>query len=80
MKYLGEPFLTIIDYERSKKVFQFDDKGEFITEDKSLIEWMKKYKSFIKTEKETFKCKKCGNVFENKGLLLSHYREHKKGV
>lgn len=25
------------------------------------------------------KCKKCGLVFENKGLLLLHYKEHKRG-
>jgi ribosome biogenesis GTPase A len=83
MRYIGEPNLTVIDYENNKKVFQFDDNGEFITDNEKLIKWMKENKGFIKYENNAIEsdkpmCKKCGLEFENKGLLLAHYREHKK--
>jgi len=82
MKYIGKPNLSVIDYYNNKLVFKFDKKGEFITEDKKLIKWMKENKNFIKCEnnaKGEFICKHCGKDFTNKGLLLVHYRkEHPK--
>jgi hypothetical protein len=85
MKYLGEPNCTVIDYEKVKKVFQFDENGEFITEDEKIIKWMSKHKNFIKCENNTaesdeiFKCKKCDYETNNKGELLAHYKNfHKK--
>ena len=81
MKYIGEPHCTVIDYYNNKKVFQFDEKGEFITEDEKLIKWMKENKNFIKCENDSYKCKKCDFETDNMGLLLSHYRtDHPKGV
>jgi hypothetical protein len=50
MKYFGEPGLTIVDYKKCKKVFQFDENGEYETNDPKLIEWMKKNKNFIRCE------------------------------
>ena len=78
MKYLAEPHMNIIDYELGREKFQFDENGEYETEDEKLIDWMKKNKGFIKCENNTLKCKKCGQEFENKGLLMAHYRQHKK--
>jgi hypothetical protein len=86
MKYYGEPFCHVIDYEFGREVFCFDEKGEYRTNDEKLIKWMKENKNFIKHEEEnnadndTIQCKKCGAAFENKGLLMAHYRkEHPKG-
>jgi hypothetical protein len=80
MKYFGEPGMTIIDYKKLKKVFQFDEKGEFETNDPKLITWMKKNKNFIRCEETpSFKCKKCDFTTPNKGELLQHYKkEHPK--
>ena len=87
MKYFGEPNLSVIDYKKLKKVFQFDENGEYETEDPKLIEWMKKKKNFIRCEEtqenntaeiKLKHCKKCDFTCSNKGELLSHYREHKK--
>lgn len=55
MKYFGEPHLTIIDYKKGNKVFQFDEKGEYQTEDEKLIKWMKENKWFIKYEDKEIK-------------------------
>jgi hypothetical protein len=47
MKYFGEPNSFVIDYDKLKHVFQFDENGEFETNDRTLIEWMRKNKNFI---------------------------------
>ncbi len=77
MKYIYKPNAYIIDYEKGKKVFQFDKNGEYVTKDEKLIKWMKKNKNFIKCENNvaTIKCKKCGAEFTNKGDFLVHCRE-----
>jgi len=71
MKYTHEPNVTVMDFIKVKKIFQFDDKGEFETEDKNIIEFMAKYKSFIKCEeneieiiKEVEEVKINGNIKE----------------
>ena len=51
MKYFAEPFLHIIDYEKMKEIFCFDSSGTFETNDKEIIEFMKKHKPFIKNKK-----------------------------
>jgi len=88
MKYFGQPNLTVIDYEKFKKVFVFSENGEYETEDEKLIKWMKKYKNFIKCEEteksvatiKSIKCTKCKFTCENKGLLMQHYKHvHPKG-
>lgn len=84
MLYIFNPLVTVIDYEKHKKIFQFDENGKFETEDIKLIKWMKENKNFIKCENKqaapvSFKCKKCDFVTDNRGLLLAHYRkDHKK--
>ena len=84
MKYIHEPNTTVIDYDRGKKIFQFDNNGEFSTEDETIIKFMAKYKNFIKCENKqvetvSFKCKKCDFETGNKGLLMQHYKNsHKK--
>ena len=50
MKYTYIKNATVINYDTSRKVFQFDNNGEFETEDKSIIEFMRKYKGHIKCE------------------------------
>lgn len=84
MKYIYKPYVYVIDYEKGKKVFQFDENGEYVTHDEKLIKWMKEHKNFIKCEEgnniETIKCKKCGAEFTNKGEFLAHCRKlHPKG-
>lgn len=89
MKYKYEPNVYIVDYEKLKNMFTFDNNGEFETEDPKLIEWIRKNKPFLnpidepekpqeaEQEKKMMKCKKCNYETENKGELLAHYREHK---
>jgi hypothetical protein len=85
MKYFGQPNLTIVDYKKVKKVFVFDENGEYETDDLKIIEFMKKKKNFIKCEETTTTppkgeeiklkhCKKCDFACENQGELLAHYR------
>jgi len=50
MKYIWQPNVTVIDHLKAEKIFIFDDKGEFITEDEKIIKFMAKNKSFIKCE------------------------------
>lgn len=89
MKYKYESNCHIVDYEAGRTKFIFDANGNFETEDPKLIEWIKKNKNFLKpiTEEQkelqteqpkTMHCKKCGFETDNKGLLMAHYREHKK--
>ena len=83
MKYFGEPGLTVVDYKKLKKVFVFNENGEYETDDPKLIDWMKKKKNFIRCEEtpiETImQCKKCDFTCSNKGELMQHYkREHPK--
>ena len=82
MKYFGESNQTVIDYKKLKKVFQFDENGEYETEDPKLIQWMKKKKNFIRCEETLIlNCKKCDFTCSNKGELMQHYkREHPKKV
>lgn len=85
MKYFGEPYSHIIDYDRGKEVFCFDENGEHETNDLKLIDWMKKNKNFIwcaetkKTAKsDKIQCNICSTEFDNKGKLLAHMKKHKK--
>jgi hypothetical protein len=86
MKYFGLPNQTVIDYKKQKKVFMFNENGEYETQDTKLIEWMKKNKNFIRCEETKklpadglYNCKKCDFSSPNKGDLLAHYRkEHPK--
>ena len=50
MKYFGQPGMSVIDYEKLKTVFRFDENGEYETRDEKLIKWMKKNKNFIRCE------------------------------
>lgn len=83
MKYFYQPNAIVIDYGKGKHIFQFNEKGEYETDDPKLIEWMKKNKWFIRCEdnaaSDTIKCKKCDFTCSNKGELMAHYRkEHPK--
>lgn len=62
---------------------QFDKNGELKTENPALIQRLKElgYTPVNDDSPEDSKvtCKKCGAEFENKGLLMAHYRsEHPK--
>lgn len=92
MKYKYKPNLVIIDYEKLKRKFQFDENGEFETEDEQLIKWIAKNKKKINPiekvkeepneeikEEKIYKCKKCPFETNNQGELMAHYRkEHPK--
>jgi hypothetical protein len=91
MKYFGEPQCHLIDYEKGKEVFCFDNKGEFETDDPKIIQFMKKHKWWIKNEEtenalpekavqpkaeiKFMHCKKCDFETDNSGLLMAHYRK-----
>jgi len=89
MKYKYQANCYIIDYERDKTMFKFDENGEFETEDLKLIDWIKKNKGFLKPIAGEAKqepagvkllhCKKCDFSTDNNGILMAHYRtEHPK--
>ena len=83
MKYYSEPNTHIIDYEKQKEVFCFNEKGEFETTDEKIILFMKKKKNFIRCEEsqkikieiKILKCKKCEFTCENQGDLMQHYKK-----
>lgn len=65
-----------MDVKTKKRAGQFNSEGIFETNDEHII---KKMKNRFEFENNTYKCKKCNYVTDNKGLLLAHYRaEHKK--
>lgn len=60
---------------------KFDEKGELDTEDTEVIRQLiniyrhdRPDKKESNTGDATAKCKKCGAEFENKGLLMAHYK------
>ena len=66
MKYIWQPNVTVIDHLKAEKIFIFDDKGEFITEDEKIIKFMAKNKSFIKCEENEIEItKKVEEIKEN---------------
>ena len=85
MKFYGQPNSLVREMRRKpfsteyefKPIFRFDEKGEYETTDDRLIQKLKK--KFKHDEEKKFTCKKCGETFDNKGLLLAHYRNHKEG-
>lgn len=83
MKFKAEPNLyvrisnKIVQRTTGLKGFYFNDKGEYETENKMMINILSQ--NFEKVE-EAFRCKKCDFETDNKGELLAHYREHKKEV
>jgi hypothetical protein len=88
MIFSGTPNLTvkIQRYSRNKaKFIRFDENGEFETSEPGLIERLKRHYKYDEPdvpekneESKVYKCKFCSYQTENKGLLLAHYREHKK--
>jgi hypothetical protein len=87
MKFKGQPGLFVkicnkyIQRATMKKGLYFDDKGEYETENPILIKALSQHFEIveeIKEEKPKMKCKHCEFETDNKGLLMAHYREHKK--
>ena len=80
MKFYGKPGSLVREMRRKpfsteyefKPIFRFDEKGEYSTTDDRLIQKLKK--KFKYEEEKKFTCKKCGEEFENRGLMLAHYR------
>ena len=80
MKFYGQPNSLVREMRRKpfsteyefKPIFRFDEKVEYSTTDDRLIQKLKKKFKF--EEEKTYKCKKCGEEFENRGLMLAHYR------
>ena len=65
---------------------KFDENGELESNDAEIIRQLRNiYRHEEAEEKQDkpnskmMKCKKCSFETENKGELLAHYREHKKG-
>lgn len=74
-----------------KKGFSFDTNGKYETESEPLIKLLKQHFEVEETiEKESnvtddkpaedkvYQCKKCSFTTNNMGLLMAHYRGHKK--
>lgn len=75
----------------SKKGLFFNENGEYETENPILIKALSQNFETVQEEnvaeiaaeeimetKKTFKCKKCDFVTDNQGVLMRHYKEHKK--
>ena len=73
-----------------KKGFMFDENGRYETDNPILIKLLSQHFPIEESDNEAaeqpkseetkvFKCKQCDFETGNKGLLLAHYREHKKG-
>ena len=93
-KFFGEPNMLVKEKKRTyfentfqfKPIFRFDKNGEYITDNEKLIEKLKTRFRHVPLENDDvndkdnkiMKCKKCDFETENKGLLMAHYREHKK--
>lgn len=98
MKFYGEPNLAVYKIQKKKifgdvshrhRVFicQFDENGEFETDDEKLIaQLINKFEHELTTpetdvETKLRHCKKCDFTCETQGQLLKHYREaHSKEV
>lgn len=89
MIFKGEPNLfvriTIPAHQRQagRKSFSFNSSGLFETENTFLINLLKRQYEVVENnvqgeEIKVMKCKKCNFETDNKGLLMAHYREHKK--
>lgn len=85
MKFRGEPnqLVSIMQtpIRKAKRLpvrFRFNSNGIYDTENKYLIEILKR--KFEVVDDKTYKCKHCGEEFDNWGKLMAHYREeHPKG-
>lgn len=81
MKFKAEPNYYVrlsnkyVQRSTGLKGFYFDDKGEYETENEVMINVLSQH--FEKVD-DLHACKKCNFTTENKGLLMAHYREHKK--
>lgn len=69
------------------KHFRFDSNGIYETENPRLIKLLsRKFETAEETIKEpehetenkVFKCKKCNFETDNQGILMRHYKDHKK--
>jgi hypothetical protein len=61
------------------KHIQFDNKGEFTTDNERIIQRFMSH--FDSKPAEQYKCKKCDYVTNNKGELMVHHRkDHPKGT
>ena len=95
MKFYGLPNMGVYERKtrrdiaknkRPKLIFRFDERGEYVTEDVTLIARLKhkfRYEESkiendeieIKSEIKLRYCKTCGEAFENQGDLMRHCRE-----
>lgn len=83
MKFYGKPneLVTHYTYNRFKKkqmrsqLAQFDESGEYETEDTKMIELLKPHFKYCDKSLK-FKCKLCDFETDNKGELLAHYRKY----
>lgn len=79
------PFQTVVEH---KPAFRFDENGEYVTDDEELIEkLLSKFDGVPMEEVEVteeateeepqllYRCRKCGDGFDNKGKLLAHSRK-----
>ena len=76
MIFAGEPNLLVRLTRPIGKMkhFRFNAEGQFNTENERLIKRLQHKFTVL----NSFQCKKCDFTTDNKGLLMAHYREHKK--
>lgn len=71
MKFKGEPFRVVTDAKTHKQIGAFNERGIMECNDPKYIDRLKLHFQ----EFEEFECKRCGELFESKGLLLAHHRK-----
>lgn len=88
MKFFAEPnlYVRIVNKHlrlRRMSGFHFDENGVYETEDATLIAHLKnnfRYEETPTEQDQVFKCTRCSFETDKQGVLLAHYRTHKKGV
>ena len=75
--FMGNPneLVRIVPHVGSMRHFRFDENGKYSTDNPRLIARIERK---FKAVQDQHACKKCDFTTDNKGLLMSHYREHKK--
>jgi hypothetical protein len=90
-KFTGKKNKVVKSVTTGNIVFSFDARGVYMTTDEEIatramvvypceeLEIVEPLNEPIEAiEKEIYKCKKCDFETDNKGLLMSHYKDHKK--
>lgn len=76
--FIGIPnqLVRFVPHVKNIRHLRFSPEGTITTENPKIIARMSR--KFEQVKEELHACKKCDFTTDNKGLLMSHYREHKK--